>query len=161
MICQVLKMQICFVGTVAWMIFEIISGTIFKQKLNWNLYCHNLNMCYVPIFWELQLSTYHFMYHMLHTVENTTLWTVPCPTANGEVVQDTVFVAFPVCHYSFRPKLRAFESYSFWTRLDARKTESCHDANFVLTGSTGGCLNDNFRCQWWRSWQLSVFSYIY
>ena len=28
----------------------------------------------------------------------------------------------------------------------ALKSESCHDANFVITGSTGGCPHDNLRC---------------
>ena len=33
------------------------------------------------------------------------------------------------------------------------KTEHCHDANFVITSGTGGCLYDNLQChQWWQSW---------
>ena len=43
------------------------------------------------------------------------------------------------------------------------ETESYHDANFVITGSTGGCHNDNLRChQWWQSWHYdnSQFSVI-
>ena len=33
------------------------------------------------------------------------------------------------------------------------KTESCNDANFVITGGTGGCHYDNLQChQWWQSW---------
>ena len=40
--------------------------------------------------------------------------------------------------------------------------ESCHNANFVITGGTGGCHYDNLWChQWWQklaSWQLSIFS---
>ena len=33
------------------------------------------------------------------------------------------------------------------------KTESCPEANFVITGDTGGCLNDNLQCHhWWQSW---------
>ena len=33
------------------------------------------------------------------------------------------------------------------------KTENCHDANFVITGGTGGCHYDNLQChQWWQSW---------
>ena len=35
----------------------------------------------------------------------------------------------------------------------ALKTESHHDANFVVTGGTVGCLYDNLRCHQWRqSW---------
>ena len=38
-----------------------------------------------------------------------------------------------------------------------------HDANFVITGGTTGCRDDNLWChQWWQSWHhdnsLSVFS---
>ena len=30
---------------------------------------------------------------------------------------------------------------------------SCHDTNFVITGGTAGCLDDNLQChQWWQSW---------
>ena len=33
------------------------------------------------------------------------------------------------------------------------KTAICHDANFVVTGGTVGCHNDNLRCRQWRqSW---------
>ena len=33
------------------------------------------------------------------------------------------------------------------------KMKSCHDANFVPTGGTGGCYYDNLRChQWQQSW---------
>ena len=33
------------------------------------------------------------------------------------------------------------------------ETVSHHDANFVITGGTGGCQNDNLQChQWWQSW---------
>ena len=32
------------------------------------------------------------------------------------------------------------------------KTDIGHDANFLITGSTGGCHNDNLQCcQWWQS----------
>ena len=35
------------------------------------------------------------------------------------------------------------------------KSEGRKDANFVVTGSTGGCHNDNLRCHQWRqSWHL-------
>ena len=35
----------------------------------------------------------------------------------------------------------------------ALKSKSCHDANFVVTGSTGDCPNDNLQCCLWRqSW---------
>ena len=30
------------------------------------------------------------------------------------------------------------------------KTESCNNANFVVTGDTGGCRYDNLRCHYWR-----------
>ena len=30
--------------------------------------------------------------------------------------------------------------------VPALKTESCHDANFVITGGTGGCHTDNLQC---------------
>ena len=37
-----------------------------------------------------------------------------------------------------------------WTTL---KTESCHDANFVITGGVVVSCNDYFQChQWWQSW---------
>ena len=37
-----------------------------------------------------------------------------------------------------------------WWQL---KIQSCHDANFVVTGGTGGCRYDNIRCHQWRqSW---------
>ena len=33
------------------------------------------------------------------------------------------------------------------------KANSCHDANFVITGGTKGCHHDNLWChQWWQSW---------
>ena len=33
------------------------------------------------------------------------------------------------------------------------KTESCHNANFVVTGGTVSCHKDNLRCRQWRqSW---------
>ena len=43
---------------------------------------------------------------------------------------------------------------------------SCHNANFVITGGTGGCHKDNLQChQWWQSWhhnnsRFSVFIFI-
>ena len=38
-------------------------------------------------------------------------------------------------------------------RYHAQQTKSRHDANFVVTGGTGGCHNDNHRCHQWRqSW---------
>ena len=34
-----------------------------------------------------------------------------------------------------------------------QKAEGGHDADFVVTGSTTGCHNDNLWCyQWWQSW---------
>ena len=43
-------------------------------------------------------------------------------------------------------------------------TVRCHDANFVVTGSTRGCRYDDFRCRQWRQklapWQLSGFSFF-
>ena len=33
------------------------------------------------------------------------------------------------------------------------KIETYHDANFVITGCTGGCHNDNLQWfQWWQRW---------
>ena len=45
-------------------------------------------------------------------------------------------------------------SYSYIPMPPTMKTESCHDANFVITGDTAGCHNDNLRCHQWRhhSW---------
>ena len=39
------------------------------------------------------------------------------------------------------------------------KSESCHDANFAITGDTGGCHNNNVQCHQWRqSWHLNYNS---
>ena len=46
------------------------------------------------------------------------------------------------------------------------KTKSCHNANFVITGGTIGCHNNNLQCpQWQQSWhyensQFSVSTYL-
>ena len=33
------------------------------------------------------------------------------------------------------------------------RPKCCQDANFVITGGTGGCHKDNLPChQWWQSW---------
>ena len=44
------------------------------------------------------------------------------------------------------------------------KMKHHHDADFVVTGGTGGCRNDNLQChQWWQSWHHnnSQFSILY
>ena len=38
------------------------------------------------------------------------------------------------------------------------KPESCHDANFVITGDIEGCHSDNLQChQQWQSWHHDDF----
>ena len=40
-----------------------------------------------------------------------------------------------------------------WRLIHPLKTESRHDANSVIIGSTAGCPDDNLQCrQRWRSW---------
>ena len=37
--------------------------------------------------------------------------------------------------------------------LQSLNTKCCHEANFVITGNTAGCRNDNLQwSQWWQSW---------
>ena len=52
---------------------------------------------------------------------------------------------------------RSGASVVVWRNYDVNvtslKTENCYDANFVVSGDTGGCHYDNFRCcQWQKSW---------
>ena len=43
-----------------------------------------------------------------------------------------------------------YNAFVSWVSL---KMESCHNANFAITGSITGCHNDNLQCQQWRqSW---------
>ena len=49
----------------------------------------------------------------------------------------------------------------FFVNWIYQKTESCHDANFIIIGDIRGCHNDNLWChQWWQSWHHdnSLFS---
>ena len=45
-----------------------------------------------------------------------------------------------------------FDTYSWTTHKTTPKTESCHDANFAVAGSTVRCCYDNMR---WRKWRQS------
>ena len=42
-----------------------------------------------------------------------------------------------------------------WPHVCTLKTKGCQFDNFVITGSTISCYNDNLRCyQWWQSCQI-------
>ena len=44
----------------------------------------------------------------------------------------------------------------------ALKTESHHDATFVITGDAVGChYNDNLQCPWWQSWRYDNCRFMY
>ena len=66
-----------------------------------------------------------------------------------------------LCHEIYdRHAAQKYNYPSYWWLLWRWKL-SCHDANFVVTGSNTGCHNDNlWCCQWWQSWHLGYYQFL-
>ena len=88
------------------------------------------------MYWRPKEMTFYSQYFLVHFLERkviiTSLW----------FQFHRIFVwVLTTCIYN------AFVS---WVSL---KMDSCHNANFAITGSIAGCHNDNPQCQQWRqSW---------
>ena len=85
-------------------------------------------------------ETGEFPVQMASNAENVSIW-----WRHHGTEYSLVYVM--VCLFGVKPVHEA--TVTFWL-----KTESRHDANFVVTGGTVGCLNDNFMFHQWRqSWR--------
>ena len=84
----------------------------------------------------------------------------PVIASHYDLICAVVICIFVICISVAAILIWICELARWWSWLILWKF-SCHDDNFVLTGRTAGCHNDNLRChQWWQNWHhcISWFS---
>ena len=105
------------------------------------------------------MSVIFLNHQQLDCIFNSLLWLTSTPCITGPFQEK-----FPVHRANNVEKFPWHDGFR-WRLLSTwpprlKKPTSCHNANFVATGGTAVCQNDNHRCyQWRQSWHRDNFRF--
>ena len=125
--------------------FAPLGGLWLSSKSGLKFFSICRAVCNIVASWTSlnQKFTHSFLYQTVMRCTNEATTPVGCTRSNlGELLSwttSTVKCSTALAGLSYRDALTGRSG-------DLRRLRSCHDANFVITVGTLGCLYDNLRC---------------